>query len=188
MQAAEGLGSSGRGSSQRCRWANASGQCMRRFERAPLLLVGGGLGSGLQAGDLAVGGDALARRERDVAAGAVALAEAALDAAVHDRARGRARLQVLQVRVRVLIRQPPRCGQHFSEQAWTPPCRQAHNHVLSPHRQPHLSKHNRRSYRQMQHRMAAPQHPVSGTGSTGALSSDTPGSAGHCAASTDGAV
>lgn len=55
-----------------------------------------------QAADLPVGGDALAGGEGDVAGWAVALTEAALDAAVDDGGGRRGGLQVLQVQVRVL--------------------------------------------------------------------------------------
>lgn len=68
----------------------------------PLLLLSGGLSNGLEARHLAQHCDALAGRQGDVTAGAVGLAEAALDAAVHDGVGGGALLQVLQVKLWVL--------------------------------------------------------------------------------------
>ena len=96
-----------RTSATHCRTATGADSALTPQEqsrRAPLLLGGRAPLDRLQARDLAPGGDALARRQRDIARGAVALAEAALDAAVHDRARRRAGLQVLQVHVGVLRR------------------------------------------------------------------------------------
>ena len=93
----------------------------------PLLLIGSGVLSGLEPGDLAVGGDALARRQRDVARGAVALAEAALDAAVHDAAGRRAGLQMLQVHLWVL--QPQ--GTHCQGRTMPPARRQLQGAILT---------------------------------------------------------
>lgn len=59
-------------------------------------------------GDFPVGGDALPRRERDVPGGAVALAEAALDAAVDEVRGGRAGLKELDVGVGVAVEDHPR--------------------------------------------------------------------------------
>ena len=53
--------------------------------------------------DLAPADDALARRQRQTARRALRLAEAALDALVHQRVGGGQRLQVLQVRFRVVV-------------------------------------------------------------------------------------
>ena len=69
----------------------------------PLLLSLRAAGDGLQAGDLAVDGDALPRGEAQVAAGAVALAEAALHAHVHDGIRHGLGLEELLVRIRVTV-------------------------------------------------------------------------------------
>ncbi len=69
---------------------------------APLILGAVAAVQTLQTAHLAERGDPLARRQRDVPAGAVALAEAALDARVDQRRRHRRWLQVLQVHMRVL--------------------------------------------------------------------------------------
>ena len=58
---------------------------------APALLLGAQAGQPLEPRDLLERGDALARRQRQVAAGAVGLAEPALDAAVNLGAPGRKR-------------------------------------------------------------------------------------------------
>mmetsp|Transcript_20612 Transcript_20612/g.63949 ORF Transcript_20612/g.63949 Transcript_20612/m.63949 type:complete len:228 (+) Transcript_20612:877-1560(+) len=71
--------------------------------RQLLALLAGGRLERTQAVDLAEDGDALPRRERDVARGAVGLAEPALNAAVHDLARGWRQLKALAVDVRVVV-------------------------------------------------------------------------------------
>ena len=70
----------------------------------PLLLLSSQVPLLLQAGNLPVRGDALAGGECDVPGGAVAFAEAALNAAVHQAGGGGAGLQVLQVYRGVLVK------------------------------------------------------------------------------------
>ena len=62
-----------------------------------------GRARGLAALDLAPGGDALARAERESGRGALGLAEAALDALVDECVRGRQRLQVPEVGLGVVV-------------------------------------------------------------------------------------
>lgn len=69
---------------------------------SPLVLIRRGGGQSLEASHLAQRGYPLPRCERHIPAGAVALAEAALDAAVHQLVGGGRLLQMLQVQLRIL--------------------------------------------------------------------------------------
>mmetsp|Transcript_14411 Transcript_14411/g.39045 ORF Transcript_14411/g.39045 Transcript_14411/m.39045 type:complete len:426 (+) Transcript_14411:1091-2368(+) len=78
----------------------------------PLLLHRGGVGERVQAVHLAEHSDALARSEGEILRRAVALAEAALDAPVHDGGGSRRCLQVLHVQVGVPVQHHARVDGH----------------------------------------------------------------------------
>lgn len=85
----------------KCSWVRGK-RASQWITGVPLLLRSCRGLDGSQAADFSEGGDALAGGEGDIPGGAVGLAEAALNAPIHQLMRRRGWLEMLQVKVRVL--------------------------------------------------------------------------------------